>query len=195
MSNLRLVGDEQAAFDYGQVVAPVAIRAREAAERIKLRLRRSAEDIIEIGRDLIAVKESLPHGSFLPWIEAEFAMSDQTARNFMNVAVQYGGKSQTVLDLNPTALYALAASEPEVRERIEAMIAAGEVVTKATVQELRQRLSGLEKANALAEQEIEEKAAKVAEVEGTISATVSSEIDKAAKRIASGYEAGLGGRA
>jgi hypothetical protein len=49
---------------------PVAVQAREAAQRIRLRLRRSAEDIIEIGRDLIEVKASIGNGNFLPWIEA-----------------------------------------------------------------------------------------------------------------------------
>lgn len=108
------------------------------------------EDIIEIGRDLIAVKESLPHGAFLPWIEAEFGMSDMTAKRFMQVAKVYGAKSNMVFDLQPTALYELAAPKTplEVREEIEKMIAAGEVVTKATVEELRNKIVGLEKAKA-----------------------------------------------
>lgn len=85
--------------------------------------------------DLIAVKESLPHGSFLPWIEAEFGMGEHTARRFMGVAREYGDKSRIVRDLDPTALYELAAPKTplEVREEVERMIAAGEVVTRATV--------------------------------------------------------------
>lgn len=82
---------------------------------------RTLNTIIEIGKDLIAVKESLPHGSFLPWIEAEFGMSDQTARRFMDVGRVYGTKSNIVLDLTPTALYELAAPKTplEVREEVE----------------------------------------------------------------------------
>lgn len=56
MSNLKLVEPAQMAFNYDLVATPIAIQAREAAERIKLRLRRSAEDVIEIGRDLLTVK-------------------------------------------------------------------------------------------------------------------------------------------
>ena len=37
-------------------------------------------------------KEGLPHGSFLPWIEAEFGMSLRTAYRFMEVTKAYGGK-------------------------------------------------------------------------------------------------------
>jgi hypothetical protein len=33
-------------------------------------LRRSAEEIIEIGRDIIGVKASIGDGNLLPWIEA-----------------------------------------------------------------------------------------------------------------------------
>ena len=87
--------------------------------------RRTAEDIIEIGRDLNRMKERLPHGSFLPWIEAEFGMSEWAARRFMNVHSVYG-KSGSVPDLPPTALYELAAPKTpiEVREEVEKMIEA-----------------------------------------------------------------------
>ena len=191
MSTLKLVEPTQLAFNYDLIAAPVAIQAREAAERIRLRLRRSAEDIIEIGRDLIAVKESIGHGNFLAWIEAEFGMSRQSADRFRQVAEHYGSKMPIVGNLDPTALYELAAPKTpiEVREEIEKMIAAGEVVTKATITELRTKLSGLEKAKALAEEEIEQKDAKVSELEETINIAVSTEIEKAAKRIAKGYEA------
>lgn len=93
-------------------------------------MRRTAEDIIAIGLDLIAIKDKLGHGNFLPWIDAEFGISDRTARNFMNVAAAYGQKSETVSDLGVRALYELAAPKTpiEVREEIEKMIEAGEVV-------------------------------------------------------------------
>ena len=97
--------------------------------------RRTAEDIIEIGKDLIAVKERLPHGQFLPWIDTEFGMSNDTARRFMNVTEVYADKFGSVRNLPPTALYELAAPKTpvEVREEVERMIEAGEIVTKATV--------------------------------------------------------------
>lgn len=191
MSTLKLVEPAQMAFNYDLVAAPVAIQAREAAERIKLRLRRSAEDIIDIGRDLIEQKASLGHGNFLPWIEAEFGMSDETARKMMRVAEVYGPKFQLGWDLPPpTVLYELAAPKTpaEVRAEIEKMIEAGEVVTKATVVELRSKLSGLEKAKALAEEEIELKDAKVSELQETVNLAISEGIEKASKRIAKGFE-------
>lgn len=187
---LKVVEQSQMSFNYDVLSAPVANEARQAAERIRLRLRRSAEDIIEIGRDLLGVKSDLGHGNFLGWIEAEFRMSDQTARNFMHVAEVYGDKIKTVLNLDARALYALAAPKTpiEVRAEVEKMIEAGEVVTAAKVKELRDKLTGLEKAKALAEEEIEQKDAKVSELEDGINLAVSQGIEKASKTIAKGYE-------
>lgn len=96
-------------FDYSQVEAGARDGLLAATARIKVRMARTADDIIEIGRDLIAVKEAIGHGNFLPWIEAEFGMSDQSAANFMNVAKRFGGQNPNGLDFTPTVLYALAA--------------------------------------------------------------------------------------
>ena len=65
----------QTGFDYGALPVELAVKSRAAAERIKLRLKRTVEDIIEIGRELTAIKAELPHGQFLPWIAAEFEMT------------------------------------------------------------------------------------------------------------------------
>jgi hypothetical protein len=56
---------------------------------IKGLIRRTVDDVITIGQALIRQKAALPHGSFLPWIDAEFAMSET--------------------DLNASALHELAA--------------------------------------------------------------------------------------
>jgi DUF3102 family protein len=60
---------------------------------------------------------ALPHGSFLPWIEAEFEMSAKTAQKFMSVAESYGGKNELGSNLSLSALYELAApsTPPQVR--------------------------------------------------------------------------------
>src|SRR5690606_4303069 len=86
-------------------------------ERIRGRMQLAAESIIAVGRELIEQKKSLGHGNFLPWIEAEFGMSADTASRFINVANNIGEKFRSVRNLPPTALYALAApsTPPEVR--------------------------------------------------------------------------------
>jgi len=115
----------------------VANRARAAAERIRGRMQLAAESIIEVGRELIEQKAALGHGNFLPWIEAEFGMTDQT--NWMNTARRYADKIPNGLEFQPpTVLYALAApSTPvEVRETVESLVADGQTFTAKNVVDL-----------------------------------------------------------
>lgn len=127
----------QAGFDYGALPAESAIVARTAAERIRLRLKRTVEDIIEIGRELTEVKAELPHGQFLPWIAAEFEMSDQSARQFMWVYDRFGDENQKIFEFRPSVIYALSApSTPDsVIEKAIEQGAAGEKVTAADVKQ------------------------------------------------------------
>lgn len=130
---------EVSLFDYAGLSVADQVAVQSAAVRIRDRMKRTVEDIIAIGQDLIAVKDKLPHGAFLPWIEAEFGMSENAARNFMRVATVYAGKSAMIADFSPTVLYELAApSTPEpVRRAVEALAGAGESVSVAEVQRLK----------------------------------------------------------
>ena len=119
-------------FDYTPLDAQVAERLQSAAERIRGKLKRTLEDIIEIGNDLLAVKESLAHGQFGKWLRAEFGWGDRMARNFMSVAERFG-KTATIADLKiaPTAAYLLAGpSVPdEARQRAIERAEGGEEIT------------------------------------------------------------------
>lgn len=131
----------QTDFDYAALPVDAALTARAAAERIKLRLKRTVEDIIEIGRELTAVKDQLPHGQFLPWVAAEFEMSQWTANQFMNAADRFGDKLEIITNLKPTILYSLAApSTPEsvVTQAIE-HVESGEKVTISDVKKWKHR--------------------------------------------------------
>ena len=141
MSELIQIG-----FDYAALPVDAALTARAAAERIKLRLKRTVEDIIEIGRELTAVKDELPHGQFLPWIAAEFEMSERTAYNFMDVAGKFGDKVATVANFSSKVLYALSApSTPDaVIEKAVAKAESGEKVTVADVKDWKALESELE---------------------------------------------------
>jgi hypothetical protein len=126
-----------AAFRYEAISAASAAALREAAERIRQRLKRQIEDIVHIGRDLIAVKAALPHGQFTNWLAAEFSWHERTARNYMNVAAAFGGKKEIIADLRPSHLYRLAApsTPPEARDSIIAIAEAGQPVTDTLVNE------------------------------------------------------------
>lgn len=133
----------EAGFDYSDIDEVKRNDVRKAAERIKVRMERTVQDIIEIGIDLNNVKASLGHGHFLRWIEAEFGMSDMTAKRFMQVAKVYGDKSNTMFDLQTTVLYELAApSTPqEVRDQVEELVLDGEKVTVADIKAMKEQFA------------------------------------------------------
>lgn len=156
----------QTGFDYAALPVDAALTARAAAERIKLRLKRTVEDIIEIGRELTAVKADLPHGQFLPWIAAEFEMTAQTAQNFIRVCERFGEQKQNYFVFQPTVLYALSApSTPDaVIDKAVAKVESGEKVTVADVKDwkadseaLRQRLLEVEQDKAIEQQRTSKK--------------------------------------
>ncbi|KQT52186.1 MULTISPECIES: DUF3102 domain-containing protein [unclassified Aureimonas] len=190
MSTLRVIDrGEQVAFSYESVAVDVATEARQAAERINLRLRRTAEDVVEIGRDLTRMKERLPHGSFLPWISAEFGMSDQTARRFMQVTKVFASKSNMLLNLDASALYELAAPKTpiEVREEVERMIEAGEVVRSADVAELKRQHAASEAAKFSADLDAEKATAKAGELQSDFDIKIAEAVAVAARKIEDGY--------
>jgi hypothetical protein len=50
---------------------------------------RAVRVVVKIGQELLGVKESLPHGQFLPWLRAEFGWVERTAYN-VSVAERCG---------------------------------------------------------------------------------------------------------
>lgn len=105
----------------------------EHAEAIRVLGRRVVGDIIEIGNRLIAVKDRLDHGLWLPWIEKEFGWGETTARKFMAVADSFGKSSLSVdLPIDASALYLLAGPTvpTAVREQAIAKAEDGTRITK-----------------------------------------------------------------
>lgn len=96
-------------FNYS-LVCDAADKVRASAEKIRLTVQKTIEDIIDVGTELLAVKEVVGHGHFGAWLRAEFGWTVRTAQNFMSVAERFGGntKSLSHLPIQPTAAYLLA---------------------------------------------------------------------------------------
>lgn len=122
--------NELTLFDYGQLDIESRIVVKQRTEEIKTLVRRSAQDIIDIGSKLIDVKERLGHGGFGDWLESEFGWSHMTANNFMNVAL-YIKQIPNGLEFQAKALYLLASPNTPEPARIEAIerAQAGEEIT------------------------------------------------------------------
>jgi hypothetical protein len=127
-------------FNYDLLDTKVADKVRGTTARIREKVKRTLEDLIEVGKDLVAVKEELPHGQFGPWLEAEFGWGERMAQNLISVAERFGPKTEIIADLTiqPTAAYLLAApSVPdEAREKAIKRAEAGEQITTTVAKEI-----------------------------------------------------------
>lgn len=92
------------------------------AEDTRMRLKRTAKDIWQIGENLVKAREILGHGDFLPWIDKEFGMKQRSAYRFMNVAENLKGKFANLanLEIPISIIYELAAptTDESAREEI-----------------------------------------------------------------------------
>jgi hypothetical protein len=128
-----------AVFDYSAVTSAEAEALRASADHIRKLGRNQYEAIAEIGRELTKSKERLPHGQFTLWLAAEFGwMTDRSAQRYMQLAQLVEGKSDTMSVLQPTTLYALAASStPEsVKDDVVNRIRSGATIRDEEVKTL-----------------------------------------------------------
>lgn len=71
-----------------------ATAARLTAERLGMCVKRTSEDMITIGEELLAIKPLLA-GQFLNWWESETGLSARMAQQLMRVAEQFGDRART----------------------------------------------------------------------------------------------------
>ncbi|SRR6266487_3820059 len=116
---------DRALFEYDVLDTDTRTFVQEKAQNIHARLKRTAEDVIAIGQDLIAVKAHLGHGQFQNWIQAEFEMSYTASLRFMQVAKKFGDKNTKLVFLPPSVLYELAA--PSTPDVVIEMVESGQI--------------------------------------------------------------------
>jgi hypothetical protein len=131
----------QASFDYNQLADVDRRFVQERAQNIARLWQQTTANVLRIGKELTEVKERLPHGSWLPWLDAEFGWGETHARRFMQ-AHEVFGKTPILEDLarrmQPSTIYELAApSMPqEARDEALAKAAAGEPVKHRDVKQI-----------------------------------------------------------
>lgn len=100
-------------------------------DKIRPHLTQAIESIVATGRDLIAAKEELPHGSFGPLLD-ELGLSPRVAQRFMRIAEHPVIANATPESLLPAALSVLdelaRLTENELTEALES----GEVTPSTT---------------------------------------------------------------
>ena len=132
--------EEMKKFDYTSLDLDTAQFIQEQTGEIRGLMRRTAQDIFEIGQKLLQVKAKLGHGRFGTWLTVEFDWTERTAQQFMNVARQFKVENFADLQLAPSALYLLAApsTPPKVRQEAIARAESGETITHKTAKAIKQ---------------------------------------------------------
>jgi hypothetical protein len=110
------------------------------AEAIRASLRRTFQDLVEIGSHLTEVRELFAPSDWKAWLEKEFGWSRQTADNLMNL-YEMAANCQRVgnlsLNLPLRSLYLLAqpSTPEEAREEIIDRVESGEELSHTEVKE------------------------------------------------------------
>ncbi|MEH2290150.1 DUF3102 domain-containing protein [Nostoc sp.] len=139
MNKLKKQSQVVTGFDYEILDSERRIVIQQRTGEIKERLRRSAQDIWEIGQKLADVRSRLKHGQFETWLKAEFGWSRRTAYNFINVYEAFAERANFAqIDIATSALYLLAApSTPEnVREEILQRAKEGETLSHKSIRQV-----------------------------------------------------------
>lgn len=122
-------------FDYNALDLEDKIVVQQKTEEIKVLIRRTAQDVFDIGQKLSEIKIRLRHGHFGNWLKAEFEWSERTAQNFIRVYESFKSENFADLHFSQTALYVLAAAPEEARlEAIE--LAKEKAIPLAEVKEI-----------------------------------------------------------
>ena len=112
---------KQQSFDYAALNMEAKVAVQKRTCEIKRMMRRTTQDIIEIGEKLLEVKQYLGFGHFSNWLIAEFGWKERTARNFMRVAEVFKSAKFADLFIATSALYLLAAPSTSESARQEAL--------------------------------------------------------------------------
>lgn len=138
-------------FQY-DVIKDAGLRkqAETQAKEIKTLIRRSGEAVVQIGKRLASVRESMSPAMFRAWVEVEFCWNQSTASNYMQAAKVFG-EADCLAEFQPSAIIALARRNvPQtVIDEAFRLARSGDVVTRTVVNGLFDR-AGVKPAHASA---------------------------------------------
>lgn len=78
-----------------------------------------AQNIVEIGKRFILVRDNLQHGKFIDWVTNEVEFSQRTTYNFIKIAEVFSNSNlQPVANLGTRKLLALAGLDEEDRQEV-----------------------------------------------------------------------------
>ena len=129
-------------FDYSSFDQEISSLLLEETEKIKSILKRTVDNIIDIGGSLYKIKSKLDYGQFLLWVEKELPLDYTTANNFMRVYSVFRTRreeiSQMGLSISVLYLLSLGTTPNEFREEVFRRAKAGNSISFVETKRLRQ---------------------------------------------------------
>ncbi len=117
-------------FNYASVPADVRDQMRTDASAIRSSLISASISFMEVGERLARWRNELPHGAWLPWVQIEIGMSEQSARDAINVFLRFRDNplflKEEGLALPQTALVRLAKAPEAAFEDVKGYLVRGE---------------------------------------------------------------------
>jgi hypothetical protein len=109
-----------------------ATELEAAAQRIRSLRRAATEHAVEIGRELLRIKESLPRGAFVKWVEKACEFKIRTAQDLMKLAREADSNAKLIALMVPSTLrvYLSKTTPPAVRTSILKRLENGEYVSR-----------------------------------------------------------------
>lgn len=114
-------------------IAITPAELKVSAQKIRdLRLS-ATESAVEIGRELIRIKEKLPHGIFVKWVERACEFKIRTAQDLMKLAREAESDAKLVALMVPSTLrvYLSKKTPASVRDAIRQRLENGERVSRS----------------------------------------------------------------
>ena len=105
----------------------------QSAQQIKTLRRAATEHAVEIGRELLRIKESLSHGSFVKWVEQACEFKIRTAQDLMKLAREANSDATITTLMVPSTLrvYLSKTTPPAVRASILKRLENGDRVSRS----------------------------------------------------------------
>lgn len=85
-------------FNYQELDEQTELFVREKTQQLKTLIKRTTQDILDIGKYLSEIKQTLEHGQFKAWVRAELDFSYESAWRFMSTYEKF--KNFNLKDLN-----------------------------------------------------------------------------------------------
>jgi len=132
-------------YDYGRLPEEMRGQAMLAQGTVVEGLSSAVRRVIEAGQALSWAKAEMPHGEYLPWVQQACGLKPERAQKLVKAAEWANAAHERhldgVTDLNTLFLLSANTTPEEVREWFMERCAAGEVPSRADVQE-RKRTAG-----------------------------------------------------